>query len=486
MAVALVATLVIGSNALRHSPTPARTRPAPSVVPPSPRFGAGVVYDGAHSELILFGGAGTSGGVVNDTWTWDGKSWRVYHLALAPAPRTEAAMAFDQMHGNVVLFGGMARLATSGTAGQSAVDDTWTWDGSAWKELHPKHEPSLDYSWPPAMQYDLMYGKIILFGFKKTASESLTNMTPQTWVWDGSDWTLTSPAASPTQLGELVAYRGHVYLMAFGSKRVGGRYVTDIWRWDRTTWTLVESFARPFGALMVEDEQRGSLVAFDGDTWVFDGSTWSRQHPQTVPPSAGYMAYFAPLHEVVMWGDRAGTTSNDLWAWDGSEWKQVAAGTTPPISPLTGRFGPEAPAVAESFIRQTVKTASPVLLPTSLPAGLDASGVATADFFDVDYRTDQQDRTISLSIGLAQPPPGDEHSSDTRVPFRNSIAQKYGTPGQAEYFVYDPSSPRSDRWLIWTEPGQVSSNIGGPGVPYFLFASGLTDAEFWQVANSLR
>ena len=28
--------------------------------------------------------------------------------------------------------------------------------------------------------------------------------------------------------------------------------------------------------------------------------------------------------------------------------------------------------------------------------------------------------------------------------------------------------------------------VAGPGVPYFLAADGLTDAEFWQVANSLR
>ena len=40
---------------------------------------------------------------------------------------------------------------------------------------------------------------------------------------------------------------------------------------------------------------------------------------------------------------------------------------------------------------------------------------------------------------------------------------------------------------MWSEPGTMTNpELAGPGVPYFLSASGLTDSEFWQVANSLR
>ena len=53
--------------------------------------------------------------------------------------------------------------------------------------------------------------------------------------------------------------------------------------------------------------------------------------------------------------------------------------------------------------------------------------------------------------------------------------------------VYDPNSPDSERWLMWIEPGTMSNPPpSGHGVPYFLSASGFTDAEFWRVANSLR
>jgi hypothetical protein len=59
--------------------------------------------------------------------------------------------------------------------------------------------------------------------------------------------------------------------------------------------------------------------------------------------------------------------------------------------------------------------------------------------------------------------------------------------GTADYFVYDASSPLSQRWLMWNEPGTMANpQTKGPGVPYFLSSDGLTDQEFWQMANSLK
>jgi hypothetical protein len=72
------------------------------------------------------------------------------------------------------------------------------------------------------------------------------------------------------------------------------------------------------------------------------------------------------------------------------------------------------------------------------------------------------------------------------VKFRNSVALKYRPAGYAEYFVYDTTAPTSQRYLSWIEPGSMTNpQLADPGVPYFLSATGLTDQEFWQVANSL-
>jgi hypothetical protein len=41
--------------------------------------------------------------------------------------------------------------------------------------------------------------------------------------------------------------------------------------------------------------------------------------------------------------------------------------------------------------------------------------------------------------------------------------------------------------LMWREPGTyVHTDPSYPGIPYFVDASGITDADFWQLANSLR
>jgi len=471
--VALVAALVVGSHALRSTPMP--VRPNPSATPPAARAEANLVYDQARGELVLFGGSSSQGGVVNETWTWDGKAWRLYKPTSSPSPRHQAVMTYDQAHREVVLFGGMAQVATSGKAGQTAVDDTWTWDGSTWKEKHPSNVPAFGYDWPATMAYDPLSKTVLLYGFKKTTSESLTNMTAETWSWNGSDWTRLPPTSGPTAPSVLVAAGAQLYLMSLSPVRVGGRYVTQMWRWDGRTWTLLDTnnaLREPVASVSF-DAQRGTLVGYNnGDTWTWDGSTWVRQHPQTQPPATGYLAYFQPLHEVVSWGNLYGASSNEMWAWDGTTWTQLQAGTGGPLpTPPAGQLGPVTPAAAAAFVRQTVTT-SRVLLPTSLPPGLEARAFAATDSFTIDYATDQRDKRITLGMIAANPPPGDEHSTDTQVTFRGHTAR---------YFVYDGTAPLSDRWLMWTEGGEPKS-----GTEYFLSADGLTDAEFWHVANSLR
>jgi hypothetical protein len=63
----------------------------------------------------LFGGANDAGGVLDDTWEWDGKAktwtwkggnWIQQFPAAAPSARTLQMMAYDLNLGEVVLFGG--------------------------------------------------------------------------------------------------------------------------------------------------------------------------------------------------------------------------------------------------------------------------------------------------------------------------------------------------------------------------------------------
>jgi hypothetical protein len=480
IAIALVATLVL--THLHQTSVPV-VKPSG---PPPARSEAGVVYDGARNQLFVFGGNTAPAQLVGDTWTSDGKGWTQHHPASSPQPRAQATVAYDEPHHVVVLYGG--RGNGPGVSRQPVdFTDTWTWDGSTWTQKHPAHSPAFNEDWPATMGFDPVSRTVLLYGFAKIPSGSGSTIMPETWSWNGSDWAQLSPAVTPESSGDMFSDGRHLFL---STPPVDAGSHAQISEWDGRSWIAVSSeneLPTDSGVGSAAfDVHRDQLVMLNGDTWIWDRSHWLRMHPDQQAPT-GYMVYFASLHAVVSWGDRWGASSNELWAWNGSNWKLMLAGTVTVQPTPAGHFGPTTPAAAEALIRQTVKASSPVLMPGWLPAGLESNVDATPDYFTVTYRSDQRDKEITFGIVLASPPPGGANAKDSAVRFRNSGALKYGHPGYAEYFVYDTTDPLSARYLMWIEPGTMANpQTKEPGVPYFLGASGLTDQEFWQVANSLR
>src|SRR2546430_6034320 len=134
------------SNSAATSPSPPPTPSAAAVAGfPGPRAGATLVYDPENKGVILFGGThtvphadGTNEGVsTGDTWLWDGKSWRRFEVPGPPA-RSSAMATYDSKRHVVVLFGGGG---PTGTGPALLLNDTWTWDGARWSEMHPAHVP---------------------------------------------------------------------------------------------------------------------------------------------------------------------------------------------------------------------------------------------------------------------------------------------------------------------------------------------------------
>ena len=99
---------------------------------PSARIGASMVYDDAIGKTVLFGGAAVSGyktdsngfaqytfdHALGDMWTWDGGAWTQLHPSTAPSPRYDAQMVYDLAHNQLVLFGGAANETVD-------TNDTW-------------------------------------------------------------------------------------------------------------------------------------------------------------------------------------------------------------------------------------------------------------------------------------------------------------------------------------------------------------------------
>jgi hypothetical protein len=139
------------------------------------------------------------------------------------------------------------------------------------------------------------------------------------------------------------------------------------------------------------------------------------------------------------------------------------------------------PDAVAAIVRSAVTAGNPRLLPAYLPPGMSASVTASPATYLVDYEDDLHTRHIHLSAeAFENPPPILGDGTQTYVRFRGE---------RALYAVYDRTSAKSLRYLLWGEPGSWSPmGHGSPvsAVEYYLGAEGLTNAEFFRVAGSLQ
>jgi hypothetical protein len=207
----------------------------------------------------------------------------------APLSRMSMAMAPFGQSGQAILYGG--------NWDTTFFADTWLWNGSNWSLLNPANNPGMLTQ--HAMAYDEAHGKTVLFG-----GMNLTGVySNQTWVWDGNNWTQIQPKVSPpARYGHAMAYdTASKKIVMFGGY---GAYaeMNDTWTWDGSNWIQVVSTTSPpprFQHAMAFDATRGQIVMFGGFL------------SQPTP------AFFA-----------------DTWLWDAKGWHQ-ALNPTPPAA----RFG---------------------------------------------------------------------------------------------------------------------------------------------------
>jgi len=235
-----------------------------------------MAYDDFSRQLVLFGGvgAGTSG-LLGDTWTWNGTTWSEQHPSPSPGARMEGYLQYDDALGQLVLFAGQ---------GNGYQDDTWTWDGSSWTHI-PAGGPAGVSDAYASMAYHAATQKMVFLDTSQAAGS-------HTWTFTEHVW------------GQLLSVN--------------------------TQWRSFESMAR--------DDAAGTIVMFGGkdasyflnDTWTWDGSTWTQQHPALSPPVRGgggtsIMTYDAARHVVVLFGgiDYRNQTYSDTWTWDGSSWTRA-------------------------------------------------------------------------------------------------------------------------------------------------------------------
>jgi hypothetical protein len=206
-----------------------------------------------------------------------------------------------------------------------------------WHQVVTPHAPGAGHRM--YMTYDASRDRHVLYGGTGSAGE--------TWEFDGADWLLKVPSNGihpPALYAAPVVYdstRKRVVLFGgFGAQPVG-----ETWIWDGSNWTRlpVTGPSPRFGALMAYDSGRDRIVLFGGctsessslnDTWEFNGTTWTQVTPASPLPSArggGQMVY-DPLRKrclISCGGPFNGPFLDDSWEWDGSQWSRVLDGTSP-------------------------------------------------------------------------------------------------------------------------------------------------------------
>lgn len=382
LAVLLTACTVVGplAGGAWASDAPSWSLLSPATSPPA-LVDASAAFDNADQDVVVFGGRLADGRLSDATWVWDGSTWSEAHpYGSIPPARERAAMAFDPSLGQLILFGG---LGTGGVL----LDDTWAWNGVSWYPIEPTTTPGGREG--AAFAPDPGGGLVLFGGYGvsdfPTASSShariiaspststttsttttspssttttsstttsgastttspgatTTTTTPSasttadttstrpavlddTWVLgpgsSGVDtWTPESPGTSPPPLaGASMAAEGSDTLLFGGIRaRPGatGPLSAATWEWNGSNWKRLSTKAAPSprqGAVSADDSDLGGVILFGGHgahgalggTWAWHDNTWTRLQPQS-PPTArrGATGAYDPVsHQLVVFG----------------------------------------------------------------------------------------------------------------------------------------------------------------------------------------
>jgi hypothetical protein len=288
--------------------TPAWIKMNPPTSPPA-LTSITMTYDPVGKKVVSFGGwDGTS--YSNDTWLFDGTTWRLAVTTNAPPVRAAAAITFDQPSGKLIMFGGFN--------GTQYLGDTWIWDGTSetWSQADPTHVPTAVTL--PMMFMDPVNGRAEMFGgFDGQFYQDIT------WQWSGSDWSQLNPATSPTARGAAVAANDLVHNTVVLWAGLADVNPINTWTWDGTNWTLQSPAALPpwtYYSSAAFDPGLNAVVVFGGGnmgntTWAWTGSNW-RVVPTAYAPHARLslgMAYDSDSNQLLIFGGENSVLLNDTY-----------------------------------------------------------------------------------------------------------------------------------------------------------------------------
>jgi hypothetical protein len=251
-----------------------------------------------------------------------------------PPARAYPALAFDGARDQMVMFGGY-------DAAYHDLDDTWVWrgtgpDGSgAWTEVCGPQRGvppcPLGARQSAGMAFDSARGRVVLFGgYSSTLAQACgaCGFLDDTWTFDGAAWAqmpqppgaATPPARWYPAMAEDAA-RGDVVL--FGGLSAASAYLGDTWTWDGASWTqrcgsplpacplpgrweTRLAYSAPDGEVILYGGDNGAPTPYLADTWGWNGTTWVQHDPTggALGPRTNLQAAIAgiPAAGVMLYG----------------------------------------------------------------------------------------------------------------------------------------------------------------------------------------
>lgn len=239
---------------------------------------ATMAYDAAAGYVLYLDGVSTAKGAAatngNATWKFVDRNWTALGGA-APPYRQDAAMAYDNATSSVILFGGC--LVASGCTLAGVLGDTWSYSGGTWRQLSPPTSPPARYG--AAMAYDTTDHALVLFG-GETGSSTLRN---DTWEFANGTWTRAAvgSTAPPPLVAAGAANDPALNGVLLAGGWNGTRPQSATWSFSGTAWTLLTPTtpapAAEAGA-MAYDSALGAVVYVPGGvlgSWSFAGGNWA-------------------------------------------------------------------------------------------------------------------------------------------------------------------------------------------------------------------
>jgi len=245
----------------------------------------------------------------------------------------------------------VAALALLGSFCVSAQAQT---PAANWYQQLPANSPSGRFS--QSMSYDAAQKNVVMFGGQVNNTQFLS----ETWTWNGNTWTNVTPSnpsnsPSPRSSAAMAYDAATGQVVLFGGYSVdpsSGDPITygDTWVWNGSTWTQAAGGpSARYSATMVYDAATQSIVLFGGDgpggvksdTWIWNGSSWTQGASGPGQRYGQGMAYDPVHQQVVMFGGYDGGISAgggggenggylyDTWLWNGSSWSEVYPSTIP-------------------------------------------------------------------------------------------------------------------------------------------------------------